>query len=281
MFSVVIPAYNEGKVIERCLRAMLDDAQPGELEIIVVPNGCKDDTAARARAFGDPVKVIETPVGNKIGALNLGDRHATGYPRMYIDADIVVSTQTLREVAKLLGDDSPILVAAPRAVVAYEDRPRLVRSFMKVWTSLPYFTEGIIGAGFYAFSKAGRERFGEFPDIIADDGFARLVAAPHERGTTDRGTFTISPPTTLRALASIMTRVRAGAYELREKFPEMFRNETTDAGRSLRIIATNPRLWPHAPIYLGVMFFAKLRAHDKLRKRREKLWERDETSRQA
>jgi len=76
-----------------------------------------------------------------------------------------------------------------------------------------------------------------------------------------------------------MTRVRAGAYELREKFPEMFRNETTSSGRSMRIIATHPRLWPHAPIYLGVMFYAKLRAHEKLRKSQEKLWERDETSR--
>lgn len=281
MFSVVIPAYNESAVIERCLRAMLQDYRPGEFEIIVVPNGCKDDTAERARAFGEPVKVVETPVGSKIGALNLGDRHATGFPRMYVDADIVVSTAALREVAELLADDSPILVGAPRAIVAYDEHPALVRSFVKVWTSLPYFTEGLIGAGFYAFSRRGRERFGEFPDIIADDGFARLVAAPHERGTTKVHTFTITPPSSLRAIANVMTRVRAGAYELREKFPEMFRNETTDAGRSLRIIASRPDLWVHAPIYLGVMFYSKLRAHQKLRARQEKVWERDETSRQA
>lgn len=281
MFSVIIPAYNESAVIERCLRAMLADYKPGEFEIIVVPNGCSDDTADKARAFGEPVKVVETPVGNKIGALNLGDANATGYPRMYIDADIVVTTDGLRDVANMLGEGSPILVAAPKAVVAYQDRPLLVRSFMKVWTSLPYFTEGIIGAGFYAFSREGRERFDEFPDLIADDGFARLVAKPHERATSDRTTFTISPPATLRAIANIMVRVRAGAYELRSKFPHMYDNETTSAGRSLQIIATSPRLWPHAPIYLGVMFYAKLRAHDKLRKRREKLWERDETSRQG
>ena len=55
----------------------------------------------------------------------------------------------------------------------------------------------------------------------------------------------------------------------------------TDAGRSLRIIASRPDLWVHAPIYLGVMFYSKLRAHQKLRARQEKVWERDETSRQA
>ncbi|MCH9682387.1 MAG: glycosyltransferase [Deltaproteobacteria bacterium] len=280
MFSVVIPAYNESTVIERCLRAMLQDAKPGEFEIVVVPNGCSDDTADRARAFGEMVKVVETPVGSKSGALNLGDEHATGFPRMYIDADIVVTTEALRDIAGMLGDDSPVLVAAPRAIIAFEDRPWQVRSFCKVWTSLPYFTEGMIGSGFYAFSRKGRERFDRFPEIIADDGFARLQAAPHERRTSSRSSFTISPPTTLRAIANVMVRVRAGNYELREKFPALFDNETTSASRSLQIIATQPGLWFHAPIYLGVMLYSKLLAHRKLQRKQQSMWERDETARQ-
>jgi len=279
MFSVIIPAYNEGNVIERCLDAMLEDYKEGELEIIVVPNGCKDDTAERARRYGAPVKVVETPVGNKIGALNLGDEHATGFPRMYVDADIVVSTAALRDVASMLGEDSPIMLAAPKAIVAYQDRPPLIRSFMKVWTSMPYFTEGIIGAGFFAFSKQGRERFGKFPDVIADDGFARLVAAPHERATSSKHTFTIHPPRSIRSLSSVMVRVRAGMLQLREKFPEMWENETTNSRRSLRIIARTPKLWAHAPIYLGVMAYSQLMARKKLEANLEKTWERDETSR--
>lgn len=279
MFSVIIPAYNEGNVIERCLDAILEDYREGELEIIVVPNGCKDDTAEKARRYGPPVKVVETPVGNKIGALNLGDEHASGYPRMYVDADIVVTTAALRDVAQMLGDDSPIMLAAPKAVVAYQDRPLLIRSFMKVWTSLPYFTEGIIGAGFFAFSKQGRERFDKFPDVIADDGFARLVAAPHERATSEKHSFTIHPPRTLRALSSIMVRVRAGVLQLLERFPEMHENETTSPKRSLKIIATKPELWPHAPVYLGVMAYSRVMARKKLEANLEKAWERDETSR--
>jgi len=281
MISVVIPAYNEGAVIERCLTTMLADAKPGELEIVVVCNGCKDDTAARARKFEPRVKVVETPIGSKIHALNLGDEHATSFPRFYVDADVQLTTQGVRDVAALLGDDSPVLVAAPRAVVAYEDRSPLVRAFYKVWTSLPYFRENMIGSGVYAFSRRGRQRFDKFPDIIADDEFARLTAAPHERRASTSATFTIHPPRTLRGVVNINTRARAGNYELRRKFPQLFENANTDAQRSLGIIARSPELWPHAPIYLGVMLLAKLKAHRKLAKRLEKVWERDDSSRQG
>lgn len=277
--AIVIPAYNEGEVIERCLKAMLADAREGEFEICVVCNGCKDDTAARARRFEPRVKVVETPVGSKIGALNLGDEHVTGFPRFYVDADVQLTAQAIREVAALLGDDSKIVVAAPQAVVAYQDRSPLVRAFYKVWTSLPYFRENMIGSGVYAFSKKGRARFDRFPDVIADDEFARLVASPSERRATKAATFTIHPPRTISGVLLINTRARAGVYELRDKFPEMQRHGNTSSGRTLRILATTPRLWPHAPVYLGVMFLAKLRAQEKLRKRQEKVWERDTSSR--
>jgi glycosyltransferase involved in cell wall biosynthesis len=279
MFSVIIPAYNEAFVIDRCLSAMVRDAEPGELEIVVVANNCSDDTAARARAHGALVKVVETPIGSKIHALNLGDEAAVGWPRLYVDADIVVSTQALRDVAAMLGEGSPLVVAAPTAVVDYQGRSRLVQSFYKVWTQLPYFTEGVIGAGFYAFSKQGRERFGKWPDIIADDEYARLMAAPSERRVHRGHTFTITPPTQLRMVAKIQTRARAGLYQLHAQFPELLRNETTNPARTLKVIAGRPDLWVHAPIYLGVMSFAKMMAHRKLRKGQQKVWERDETAR--
>ena len=65
MISIVVPARNEGLVIARTLRAMTTGAAPGEIDVIVVCNGCTDDTADIARSFGPPVRVIETEVGSK------------------------------------------------------------------------------------------------------------------------------------------------------------------------------------------------------------------------
>lgn len=278
--SIVIPAHNEGKVIHRGLSSLLESAAPGEFEIVVVCNGCSDDTAAQARRFGSAVKVVETEVQSKIHALNLGDREVHGFPRFYVDADIQITAEAIREVATLLRDDSAILVAAPRAVVAYEDRPYLIRSFYRVWTRLPYFCENMVGSGVYAFSRQGRARFGEFPPIIADDEFARLTAAPGERRSTSGIAFTIHPPRTVGGLLKIMTRARTGMYELKEKFPDLSANNNTNSGRTLQIIARSPSLWPHAPVYLSIMLLAKLKAHQRTRRGRDHTWQRDDTSRQ-
>ena len=280
MISIVIPAHNEGRVIERCIQTILAEALPGELEIAVVCNGCTDDTAERARRFGPSIKVVETPVGSKIHALNLGDKAVSSFPRFYVDADIQLTTTAIREVAELLGDDSPILVAAPRGIVSCEDRPWIVRAFYNVWTKLPYFSENMIGSGVYAFSKKGRARFDEFPQVTADDEFARHIAAPHERRASPTATFTIHPPRTLRDLLKIMTRTRAADMDFRRQFPQLQANGNTNARRSVKIIASTPSMWLHAPIYLGVMLVARRRAQLKVRKKQQQVWERDDSSRQ-
>ncbi len=77
MISVIIPAHDEGSVIARTLEAMTNGAAPGELDVIVVCNGCTDDTAAVARRFGPPVRVIETDIAGKSHALNLGDQNGS------------------------------------------------------------------------------------------------------------------------------------------------------------------------------------------------------------
>jgi hypothetical protein len=77
-----------------------------------------------------------------------------------------------------------------------------------------------------------------------------------------------------------MTRARSGMYEFREKFPDLTANNNTDSARSLRVIATNPSMWLDAPIYLGIMSLAKLRAHQRLCQGRSRAWERDDSSRQ-
>ncbi|MEO0477153.1 MAG: glycosyltransferase, partial [Planctomycetota bacterium] len=168
MISIVIPAYNEADVIERCLRALTDRPVDGGIEIVVACNGCKDNTAELARRFDESVKVVETQTASKIAALNLGDTHTTAFPRIYLDADVVIDLDTIEAVADVLRTEQA-LAAAPKMQVDLSRSSWPVRAFYHVWLKQPYHQMGLIGGGFYAVSQAGRARFERFPSIIADD----------------------------------------------------------------------------------------------------------------
>ncbi len=244
--SIIIPAYNEGRTITRCLSTLLEGSLEGELEVIVVCNGCHDDTAARARAFPTrKVTVIETETASKSYALNLGDEHASHFPRVYLDADIQITIEVMRDLVELLATDQSVLLSAPRAVVDFNASDPFVRAYYRVWTQLPYFREAMVGSGVYAFSKLGRSRFGKFPEIVADDEYARRMVSPAERKSS-KGTFRISAPRTIQSLLAVNSRVRAGMYELETKFPELSENRGTSPGRTLVTIAKQPSMWRDA-----------------------------------
>ena len=64
----MIPAHNEGQVIRRLLEQLITGADPGEMDIIVVANGCADDTAEVAASFGPTVRVLTLPIASKHAA---------------------------------------------------------------------------------------------------------------------------------------------------------------------------------------------------------------------
>lgn len=278
MISVVIPAHNEANVIGRLLQGLLDGARPDELEILVVCNGCTDDTAAVARGFGEPVTVLETPVASKSKALNLGDSNARGFPRFYIDADVIVSLSTLRRVAAVLREGQA-LVAAPAIRLNLKDCSWGVRAYYDIWMCFPYATTGMVGSGFYGVSQAGRNRFPSFPDIIADDGYVQLQFSEGERATVPACHFEIAPPRRLSDLINVKTRVQFGKYQLFALYPEMQDNDPRAYGRTFRYLMRRPQRWPALAVYCLVQYLARVRGRHRFRTAGETSWERDESSR--
>src|SRR5690606_37204162 len=154
---------------------------------------------------GPPVRVVETEQASKIAALNLGGAAATGFPRIFLDADVDVSLDAIEAVADLLRQGD-VMTAAPAMRIDTAGAGPLVKAFYAVWLRLPYHGQGMVGGGFYAISQAGRKRFDRFPPIIADDEFIRALFQPHERATAGGLTFTIRSPRTLADLVRVKTR---------------------------------------------------------------------------
>ena len=276
--SVVIPAHNESNVIERCLENLLSEAEAGELEILVVCNGCTDATAKLARRFGKDVRVLESASPSKNAALNLGDQAATVFPRFFVDADIVLTTTALRSVANVLRGGL-VLGAAPRMEVDLTNRSWAIRAFYTIWLRTPYVTSEMLGCGVYAISESGRERFDRFPDIIADDCFVRLLFEPNERRCVRDVSFLMTPPETLRALIHINVRRQVGMDEMAQRYPDSTRRERTNQLAFLFGLMRQPTLWPSLMLYLGAKAATLAIYYYKKLVGRQREWNRDDTSR--
>jgi glycosyltransferase involved in cell wall biosynthesis len=85
--TVVIPAYNSARTLERCLRACLAQDGVGSPEVIVVDDGSTDDTAAVAATL--PVTCIRQPNAGPAAARNAGWRAGHGEIVCFTDADCV------------------------------------------------------------------------------------------------------------------------------------------------------------------------------------------------
>lgn len=278
--SVVIAAHDEERVIARCLEAMLQGAGAEELEIVVVCNGCTDLTANVARGYAARgVRVMETPVASKTSALNLGDTEVIGFPRFYVDADVTLPLTSIRRIAARL--EGGALAASPVMTVDLRGAGAAVRAYYRIWMRLPYVREGLIGVGVYALSEEGRGRFEAFPDIIADDGYVRMLFADGERVRVDGAAVRVRAPESVSDLVRIKTRSRLGRDELGQRFPELVARErgTKSYGSALGAIVVRPWLWPAAAIYAAVVLRARRRARTQLASIDSYVWERDHSSR--
>ena len=100
--SVVIPAFNEEKLIGATLRSILAaGAAFGErgwtMEIVVCDNNSTDTTAGLARAAG--ARVVFDPVNQIARARNTGAAAAEGDWLIFVDADSQPTRQLFAEVA--------------------------------------------------------------------------------------------------------------------------------------------------------------------------------------
>jgi hypothetical protein len=284
LLSVVIPAHNEGAVIDRCLRALLAGARDGEIEVIVVANGCLDDTAARAGAWPN-VTVVDLGQASKAIALSAGDRAARVFPRVYLDADVEISYRDLFEITDQM-EQAHALVGAPRLMWDGSDSSWAVRCYYRVWEQMPYIREGLVGVGVYVLSRQGRDRFEEFPHLLADDLFIKSIYSPEESLSVSTAKVVVHPPRDTRSLIRMLTRQFVGNSEFRKYadesnhvFPARPHGRVSWTAR-VQSILSQPGIWPAVPVHAVIYALVRIRAGGRT-KRGDLRWKRDDSSRRA
>ncbi len=135
--SVIIPAFNEGELVQESIRSVVQSDYPGHLlQVIVVDDGSTDDTWQFIRGAADEapgrVTTIRQPTnGGKRHALYAGFRRATGEVWVTVDSDSILEPDALRNGVSPLVRDSRIgLVAGCVKVLNRNDS--LITRFLKV-----------------------------------------------------------------------------------------------------------------------------------------------------
>lgn len=108
--SVLVPAYNEERVIRTAIESLLAADYPDK-EIIAIDDGSKDGTLAVMSEYKDRIKVVHKENGGKASALNAGMLYATGSIIVILDADTIIGYSALKHIAKSFGVENVAAVA--------------------------------------------------------------------------------------------------------------------------------------------------------------------------
>jgi cellulose synthase/poly-beta-1,6-N-acetylglucosamine synthase-like glycosyltransferase len=177
--SVLIPCFNEEKVIAASVRRILASAWPN-LEVMVLDDGSSDDTAkVVAEAFaGEPrVRLRRFENGGKARALNRGLAEAKGEIIVALDADTLFPPDTIPALVRWFADPRVGAVAG-NAIVGNR------RNLITRWQALEYVTAQnlerralaalgavtVVPGAVGAWRRAALEELGGYPsDTLAED----------------------------------------------------------------------------------------------------------------
>ncbi len=186
LISVLVPAHNEEKVIERCLRSIVASSSYRKFEIIVIDDASKDNTKKVVKEFiaAHPKRSIKLVVNKKNlgrgGAINKGfRRHAKGELIMALDADSTIDKHTLKNIASqfALNPDVSALAANVRimphpSIIGLMQQFEYLSAFRSKKFNTLSFSEYIIGGSGAVYKREVFELLGGFNEAMWTEDIA-------------------------------------------------------------------------------------------------------------
>jgi cellulose synthase/poly-beta-1,6-N-acetylglucosamine synthase-like glycosyltransferase/peptidoglycan/xylan/chitin deacetylase (PgdA/CDA1 family)/spore germination protein YaaH len=234
--SVVVPAYNEEKVICRTIESLLASDYPN-FEIIVVDDGSNDrtyDLAKETFASEPRVSVYRKENGGKAEALNFGWRKSNGEVVIALDADTIFRGHTIAALAHRFAD------AAIGAVAGNAKVGNRINVVTK-WQALEYVTSQnfdrrafaslncitVVPGSVGAWRRSVLEEIGGFSsDTLAEDQDLTIQVRKlgHRIGYEEAAVGLTEAPDSLRNLAKQRFRWSFGTLQCMWKHKGAFLN---------------------------------------------------------
>ncbi len=167
--SIIIPAFNEERLIEACLQSVAEsvaaNAKPDfTSEVIVVNNNSTDNTAELADKAG--AQVVFEPI-NQIGrARNAGAAVATGDWFLFVDADSLLNPGLIADILYLIDSGKS---AGCGSTMHMDDLPFWANLVLKLWTVASITMRWASGALVVSRADAFRDVGGFNQELFAVD----------------------------------------------------------------------------------------------------------------
>lgn len=233
--SVIVPAFNEERVIVQTVTALLRQRYAGPLEVVIVDDGSSDDTLDIVQeAYGahPQVSILAKENGGKASALNHGIVRARHEIVVALDADTVFADDTVGELVQPLRDPRTAAVAGNAKV---GNRINLVTR----WQALEYVTSQnldrrafslldcitVVPGAVGAWRRQAVVAAGGFQeDTLAEDQDLTLAVrrAGHSVAYADGAIAYTEAPDTLRGLAKQRFRWSFGTLQCTWKHRDAF-----------------------------------------------------------
>ncbi len=183
--SVVIPAFNEEKYIERCVGSIalaleVHAAKMADKEIIVADNNSTDATAEIAQRAG--AKVVFESINHISRARNAGAGAATGDWLLFVDADCELHADTLADMLDHVEYHNCVGGGCDMVI---DRAPALGRLIVFVARKFMKLTKNAGGAFLFCRADAFREVGGFSEDVYAAEEI--LMSKALKRWATPRG----------------------------------------------------------------------------------------------
>jgi glycosyltransferase involved in cell wall biosynthesis len=123
-FSVVVPAYNEGPRIGSTVKTLQSTLAGLDLELVVVDDGSRDNTAEIAEAAGADLVLRRPRNAGKGAAIRAGFAAATGASIAYTDADLAYPPEQLLALLRVVEAGFPFVAGSRR----HEETVTLIRA---------------------------------------------------------------------------------------------------------------------------------------------------------
>jgi len=130
--SIIIPTRNSEKILPICLNGIVNQNYPkAKFEIIIVDNESSDKTVGLAKSFGAKTFLVKGSPSRACAQRNLGAEKAKGDYLLFLDHDMEMSKNLLKNFAEKLSKtkDTPDVWYIPEKIIANSPFFTKIRNF--------------------------------------------------------------------------------------------------------------------------------------------------------